>query len=310
MIANNKINNCIFGTDATKCSTYSAESFKYIICSKHLEEIYGLEVVPFHKSNEMYRQTIGPFLQPAYKTSFKPNTVIIPDRQFFDKSFDTFAKTLEDYRYVISNALLMHIQNMVNESKHSSDPNSRRLHYELIRHMSEPDPTKITEIKVNNNDMLKALKDRLHRLRNIVDDPIYKRIYENIGLLDSSVLNEQKNASAAADLKLLEENLSAFYQFFITNVLHSFHESQATDPVMYAATIPPNMIYKKGVGFVALTEISNGDYLVLLSQETGTSHLYNSKVYEEQYPTKDIGHKTKMADGNHIHHTVFSNCNY
>lgn len=309
MIVNNKLNNCIFGTDASKCSTYITESFKYIICDKHLEEIYGLEVVPHYKTNEMYRQTFGPFLQPAYKTSFKPNTVIIPDRQFFDKSFDTLAKTVDDYRYVISNALQMYIQNMVNDSKNSSDPNSRRLHYELIRHMSEPDPTKITQIKVNNNDMLKALKDRLHRLRNIVDDPIYKKIYENIALLDSSILTD-KTKENSANSTVSEENFSAFYEFFMSNVLHTFCEIQATNPVMYAFTIPPNITYKKGVGFVALTEISNGDYLVLLSQETGTSHLYSRKVYGEQYPTKDIGHKTKMADGNHIHHTVFSNCNY
>lgn len=308
MIINNKTNNCIFGTDVTKCSSYSAESFKYIICTKHLEEIYGLEVVPFHKSNETYRQTIGPFLQPAYKTSFKPNTVIIPDQTFFDKSFDTLEKVADDYKYTINNALLMHIQNLVSESKHSSDPNSMRLHYHLIRHMSEPDPTQIKDIKVNNSDLLKTLKDRLHRLRNIVDDPVYKKIYENIDLLENGVITEQKDIAEGNETKVAA--FSAFYQFFMTNILHSFHETRATDPIMYAATIPANMTYKKGIGFVALMEISNGDYLVSLSQETGTSHLYKSKVYEEQFPTRDISHKTKMADGNHIHHTVFSNCNY
>lgn len=306
MIINSKANNCIFGTDATKCSSYSAESFKYIICTKHLEEIYGLEVVPCHKSNETYRQTIGPFLQPAYKTSFKPNTVIIPDQTFFDKSFDTLEKVADDYQYTINNTLLMHIQNLVNESKHSSDPNNIRLHYQLIRHMSVSDPTQIKDIKVNNGDMLKALKDRLHRLRNIVDDPVYKKLYEKIDLVDNGVLT-------VSGIQQTESNVSefsAFYQFFMTNILHSFHQTQATDPIMYAATIPANMMYKKGIGFVALMEISNGDYLVSLSQETGTSHLYKSKVYEEQFPTKDITHKIKMADGNHIHHTVFSNCNY
>lgn len=303
MINNNKTNNCIFGTDATKCSGYRAESFKYIICDKHLEEIYGLEVVPFHKSNETYRQTIGPFLQPAYKTSFKPQTVIIPDKEFFDKTFDTYEKVSEDYKYNISNALTKHIQYMVTDSKNLSDTNSRRLHYELIRHMSVVDLSTIS-VKVPNNHMLTKLKDQLSRLRNIVDDKIYSNLYERIGLLDiNSFTTEIKE-------KNNNDRYSAFYEFFMTNILHSFHECNATHPTMYSATISPNLIYKKGVGFVALTEISNGDYFVLLSHETGTSHLYNSKVYEEQFPTREIGNKIKMADGNHIHQSLFSNCNY
>lgn len=300
---NNKTNNCIFGTDATKCSGYSAESFKYIICSKHLEEIYGLEVVPFHKSNETYRQTIGPFLQPAYKTSFKPYTVIIPDKDFFDKTFDTYEKVSDDYKYNISNALSKHIQYMVTDSRNTSDTNSRRLHYELIRHMSVSDFSSIS-VKVPNSQMLTKLKDQLSRLRNIVDDKIYSNIYDKIGFLDTDSTTNHMNR---VDYK---DKFSAFHEFFITNVLHSFHECDATDPNMYAATIPPNLMYKKGIGFVALTEISNGDYLVLLSHETGTSHLYNSKVYEEQFPTKEIGSKIKMADGNHIHQSLFSNCHY
>ena len=302
-----KSNYCPFGNDISKCSGYSTDAFKNIICAEHLEKIYGLTIVPHIRTNEMFRYTVGPFLMPAYKTSFQPNTVIFPDSDFFDLTFDTSnTQSNHDYKYKLNRNIMTHIYEIVKTKNLSSQEMiQNRIHTQIIRNVSVPDPQAVTSFQVKDNSTLTTVQNMLTNLKHTINNHVYKPLYDKIDLLDSNVM-----AADGTQPKASDKDLSAFSKFMMVNMLHAFHSCDKTDPKMYAATILPNVQYKKGIGFVTLSEIANGDYLVLLSHEMGTPHLYHTKVYEEQFQTRELGSKTMMGETVHIHNSILANCSY
>ena len=301
-----KSNYCTFGNDVSKCTGYSTDAFKNIICSKHLEDIYGLMVTPRIRTNETSREIVGPYLMPAYKTSFKPNTVIFPDKLFFDKTFNTMEmKMPHEYKYSMSRNLTKHIESIIFRGKNtnSNETNLNRMHVQIIRNASVPDPLDVDTYKINDKNTLTAVQTRLANLKHTVENHVYSNLYEKVDTLDSNVLKDDPDGANEE-----KPTLSAFHKFVTLNMLHSFHSCDQTEPNMYAATIPPNIQYRENIGFVTLTEISNGDFLVLLGHETGTQHLYHTKVFVEHFPTKELGNKIHMGETINMHDSILSNC--
>lgn len=252
-------NNCIFETNLERCVPHDSQSFRRIICKRHLEEVFGLEAYYHDIENETRSVRVGPYLRPVKNWSFKANEVLLPLRDTVDKNYhgELSGDQYLDNRYLINNKLAHFLHEKCDPELRRSD--SRYL-YEVIRNMGAPNAT---DINLGSN--VKEHDDAFQTTKVYVQD--------RYSAINNAILSS-KNGKMVAQFKVTDDTLSPFYQFLMTNMhidSHVFNASLLPD------LLQPNVSYVSGVGFVATKRINHPLPLVLEGSHNGTNYYYNVK---------------------------------
>lgn len=259
--------NCIFSLDQAKCSfNNSVPSFQGIICQQHLVEIYGVvpEYETFEPENKTF--TVGPYLQVVSNSTIAKNTVVFPTADYMNKIFrsDVHTLTEQEMNYRMNPNIESYVKKML-DSKNMTSYN-KRLHYELIRHLSK----KASE-DVSINSTNSTCDDSYASFKN----DLRTRINElNI------TIGETSNAkNHFASFKVYPEvELSPFYRFIASNCLFDYHKLPINNSV--PDIVSANLYYDQAIGFIAMEDLYGGCKLVIMGEETGKLSLYRQKVSE------------------------------
>lgn len=258
--------NCIFSLDSAKCSfNSSVPSFEGIICQPHLREIYG--VVPGYITFEPENQTltIGPYLRVASNTTIEKNTVVFPTADYINKIYrsDVHSMNQDEMNYKLNRNIHFYIMKILDNK--NMTPYNKRLHYELIRNLSNDENANVSMSSTNGTcedshvSFKNDLRTRLNELNITINET-------------SNAQNMFKSFNVHPNI-----SLSPFYKFLATNCMFDYHKlPNETVPDSLCA----NLVYVNGVGFATTEDLYGGCDLVIMGDETGKLSVYQHKVSE------------------------------
>ncbi len=129
---------CIFNTKSAECRYTNRHNVKMLACGKDLDTMLGLDFFHTIHETEMSHVHIGGFLKPSKGVTFKRNTVIIPERYFFDVTYRpedlSDQPTLDHLEYSMN----PRVSEFVSTEMGTTKSHDARLKYEILRNLSKP----------------------------------------------------------------------------------------------------------------------------------------------------------------------------
>ena len=274
---------CIFKHAREECRSKKHSYIRYLICEKHLREIYGLEITWKYIETPTEMIYVGFNLSVAPNTYFKENDVIIPVRSFFD---DTYRKefsaapaaTKTDFNKQFRMNPHLH-EYILRKMKNGQLDSHDRYTYEMIRNLSEPMPN------VNSNPLKGCEEDPTHTayLRSkmtIAETYIMGNVlattYQTIKYYTTR--NNDVGEIKQKDLP----TISLLFHFLLSRAEYSVHTiTNREQDLKETNRLVPNAMFIENVGLVAMRQISNPSTIVVFGQVTGYDPNVNS--YETMY---------------------------
>lgn len=296
--------NCNFKCDGVICATNTTTSFKHVICNTHLSEVYGFKQWIFKSQVETNTGFGGPYLMPDDFMSFKPNTVVLPTKQFLDSFLmpEKFGNS-DSYQYQLNPRMQTYYNNLnMNRMKFQKNTKSARYHFELIRNLGEKDSKNISTI--NDHDLAqvelkKHLQDRITKMNHWIESEPY---YQNFKSIQIMTINDPTKLIPLTDF-------SPFYGFLIFNTFIDKHFLPGLDkaPLMLYA----NLAYKENVGFVTINEVVNNVPFVTLGEMKASYAYYQHKTHlEPNHILKQAFNKDLFPDNMRNLNVISSNDRY
>lgn len=294
-------NICLFHHAKEPCGGKKPSHIQYLICDKHLKEIYGLHITwsPIETPTEMIY--VGFNLSVYLNSFFRENDVIIPVRLFYDKIFrPTHVTPTEfDKKFRINQTLYKYIHGKMRNGVLDSND---RYTYEMIRNLSEKNeavnvnPTKNCE---HDPQAISFLTSKMTVSDTYIKNYILPSTYKNISVYG---IDDQPNGTDLDNI----ETLSLGFRYLLSKGEYCVHiASDDTDKVSETQRLRPNAIFVEGVGLVATRNISFPDTIVIAGimrgfaqQAYDTDNLYSEMCIVEPkeivQPTKLLPQQNKM----------------
>jgi hypothetical protein len=273
---------CLFKHPREECRSKKHSYIRYLICEKHLREIYGLEITWKYIETPTEMIYVGFNLSVAPNTYFKANDVIIPVRSFFDVTYrkefavnPSVPKTDFMKKFRMNPHLHEYIlRKMKNGQLDSHD----RYTYEMIRNLSEPMPN------VNSNPLKGCEEDPSHtaylRSKMTISETY---IMGNVLATTYQTINYYTTReNGVGEHKQTEMNaISLLFHFLLSRAEYSVHTIIKDENFKETNRMVPNAMFIEEIGLVAMRPISNPSTIVVFGQVTGFDQKINS--YETMY---------------------------
>lgn len=288
---------CIFSCGNKRCINDSTETFKDVICPHHLSQVFGLKIAIDKFETESYDHLVGPYLIVDESFSFKPHTVVFPERDYIDQFMNlTEQEQPDSYKYKLNPRMSHYLSTLQTDT----EINEARYQLEILRNLffvvdndavtnynfsSQINLAKQTE---SSHKLLKVeLETRFQQLNSIVRIEDYNKSFEKI-----TVFSMNENG------KIPLKNFTPFMSFMIFNCVIDEHKLPVTDKDAAGLMCFLNLVYVKGVGFVTTQEILHPSHLVVAGKTIGNNSYYQLKV--RSYPKRVIQntnvYKRSLAD--------------
>lgn len=277
---------CVFNpVKGGTCKSLKRTSLSMLMCQKHLRDYFGLEMGYHQEDLPSMVALVGGYLQPVKNMAhFKRMTVIIPTKNFFDRTFRSeYFESEPKYREYQMNPII--IENVNKYGINAGKSLENRLVIEIYRNLmhlkSDPVPNQETHL----HDLLSAVRVNKKNSESYIEDQsIYKTLKDNyINIEDVPVpINDPK----------LEFSLSIQYMLYncTFSELQIDHAGERfSDYVTY------NCEFVEDIGLVATEMINWPHPLIVNGYRIGSQTFYNSKVtlvkkeiVQKNYTLKDI----------------------
>lgn len=283
---------CIFNSNKSECAGRIHSHLQYLICGKHLAEIYGNKLANSYIENPTEVVLVGFNFTPVDGVYFRKNDVILPVRERYDKTYRPSAvvSSESDRIYRINSKIDEFMRRVVGTGKISP---SDRITYELIRNMSEP----IDKMNVNPTEQCENNPQSIAYIRSkYTISETYIQKYCNMQRINNITLLEEDGHETK--LSVFPE-LSLSYKYFLSRMEYSSHVVYGSPAETSAETqrMKPNARFIKGTGLVAMSDISDPDPIVVFGVSRNMTDGNQDSWYEEicvRYP-KEIINTRPMA---------------
>lgn len=274
---------CIFEHSREECRFKKHTNIRYLICEKHLRDIYGLEISWRHVETPTEIIYVGFNLSVAPNTYFKENDVIIPVRRFFDATFrkeaqDTSLKLDTDKKYRMNPHLYAYI---LKKMKLGQLDLHDRYTYEMIRNLSQPiDSVDSNPIKHCENDPNHKvyLRQKMIISETFITENVLNTTFKTITYYDATadanvVEHEQTNL----------KDISTLFHYYLSKAEFSVHMIADHKDGNFTETnrLVPNAMFVKNIGLVATRPISNPSTIVVFGKVKGFDN--NINAYDDAY---------------------------
>lgn len=287
------LSNCIFACEGVKCSNMSDNlfSFKNIICNYHLKTIFGLKIWIFRSETETQTGLSGPFFIPDEHFSFKPFTVLFPERDFLDSLLmpENNSDSNANYMYELNPRIKTYLTNLSMQKLNFRDKKTYRYHYELIRNLSIKDCNNLNLIDqqdTSHTDLKTHIQDRISALNHWIKNEPYYKLFDKLSVLSISDPADNLKGSSGVQLETVGQSndltkFSPFYGFLFYNCLFDKNYMPLPDATASPLVCYGNLTYKQGIGIVAINHIVNPIPLVLTGRVTNAAGYYQMKTHLE-----------------------------
>lgn len=289
---------CIFSCSGKDCKNDSTETFKKIICPKHLSQVFGLKVnvTTFCSPYEM--TLVGPYLIVDDYLQFNAKTVIFPERDYIDQKFLVSTSNTDYYDFILNPRMEEYINNLI-QNKTNMSKHEIRYQLEIIRNLFSSDGNiKLAkESEPSHQQMHTTVSTRIHEMNQIIKKDINEDLIKKLQYLSTN--NEQFKSVC---------DLTPFMQFILFNCLFDNHKLPQSNTGI-GLTLYANLVYKPTIGFITTTTITHPSHLVLCGSVTGDNAYYQSKItkrYNEYKTPKNIDMKD-LADNRRISNVISTN---
>lgn len=277
---------CIFKSTQAECTGPRRTNLSMVACKTHLKDHFGLEMGHHEDDHPTNVAWVGGFLRPVKNISyFKRNTVILPTKEFFDRTQrpEEYDDLKADFRKYQMNPII--IDYIRDYGLHAGKSFDRRFVIEMYRNFMcdnknvDPGPKQKTQMQ----DLTAVLRSRISMSESNIQD--------------QSIFNHLKDFSiyVGGQLKRITDlNLSIIMMYILTNFLYS--EMQITpDEEEFTDLLPYNCEYVDNIGVVATELINHPHFLVINGVGKGSPVFYNSivslvkkEVVRKKYTLKDV----------------------
>lgn len=287
---------CLFGPSSAKCVGPNREHLSMLICKKHLLNFYGLEMHLHEEDNATVAGFVGGFLRPVKNVAYFPrNTVIIPTKQFFDRTmrpehFEIAHETIDYRKYQMNPIIMEYIR------KYGMTPNKSvelRLGIEMYRNMM-----------TDNVDTGPKQESYLHNLTALIRA---KKSVSESYIHDQSIFKTLQNNALYVGNNLVPVNnatlaLSISMQYLLYNCL--FSEAEITNNSgKFIDYLHHNCEFIPEVGLVATEYINWPHPLVMYGKSSGSQIFYNAiislikkDVVTKKYKLNEIPEQYALTD--------------
>lgn len=292
---------CIFSCDSKKCINDSTETFRDVICPYHLSHVFGLKVAIDKFETESSVHLVGPFLIVDDSFSFKPNTVVFPERGYIDQFMSITPENPDSYKFILNPRMEHYLNNLRTSTPTTYTLSEARYQLEIIRNLFfiESDKetkdlnfstkTNLVEGTATSNKQLNAvLQTRFQQLNSVIQLEDYNEIFKKI-----TVFSMNDNIQISLD------KFTPFMSFMIFNCLIDEHKLPVADTNnSIGVTCFLNLVYVKGVGLVTTQDMLNPSHLVVSGNIKGNNTYYQLKV--RSFPKQTVQnvnvYKRSLAD--------------
>jgi len=276
---------CLFKHPREECRSKKHSYIRYIICEKHLREIYGLEITFKYIETPTEMVYLGFNLSVAPNTYFKENDVIIPIRDFIDvtyrkefhESSASVAKNDFDKKFRMNPHLHKYI---LSKMKNAQLDIHDRYTYEMIRNLSShveavnTNPIPGCEVDPNQKAYIRS---KLTISETFIKENVLKTTYKtNRYYTDKTTDNPiELNSEDMKDTSLIFSVLLSRAEFGIHSITNE------TNSITETNRLVPNAMFFPNIGLVAMQKISNPSTIVVFGHSTGFDK--NTNDYETMY---------------------------
>ncbi len=267
-----EVTNCLLNSNANNCRGPKRKHINMVMCNRHLEEFFGLEMGFVVHETEMSHKYVGGFLKPKKGVVFQRNTVLFPTQEFFDRYYRP-----ED----------VNLMNVYNTAKFKMNPVLDEMMRFLSSGSSEEKSGKRYLVEIIRNMVIKA------DLLNSGPAEIQKFLFKNmIQLIASKItftetsIKTQAISSHLDTMQLWQNdrmvqikdlNFTKIMEYILFNCLFAEHlinheQQQYTDNMMY------NVEWVDKIGLVTTESIGDPMFLVVHGISSGSQSFYNALV--------------------------------
>ncbi|GBN19700.1 hypothetical protein AVEN_261783-1 [Araneus ventricosus] len=299
---------CIFNMGKSECNGKRNTHIPHLICSKHLEDYFGLRIFHSYIETPLAYHYAPWCLAPVPGMFFKENDVILPVREFYDRVYRTpqvgFVDSLRKYK--INPRTDEFMRQILTDGRLNK---TERLIYEIIRNLSEEE-----EINVNPSVDCENDPKPIAYIRS-------KMAISNTFIEKHSILN-YVNGLSITDDKLVETKLnspsfklSLAYRYFMSKFEYECHTvSNTSESKKELPRLVANAVFIKDVGLVAMTDISDPEPIVVHGIAQGCSIEKDYGYYDElviTQPKEIVSQKVapyRISSQNFTRRAFISNC--
>lgn len=250
---------CLFNFFADDCISKAEPSnqLSLLMCYEHLAGLYGVELSYQEHDTPTTIETVGGSLRPCKGVIFYKNTVIFPERDFYDMSFHGKIKTGDHQNYFM-NPNIAEFRDILTSKKDKS-PNGKfrpcdRYVIEQVRNLSK-DTEHLTasydESEQSNSTPKSLMVSKKSGCEAMIKDTYWYKYYipEMVFYNYNPTSGEHLHSTNASKVESTDLSISMLYLLSKCWFSLAFANNRV-EP------IPPNAEYRKGIGLVATEDIS------------------------------------------------------
>lgn len=277
------------------------------MCDHHLRDYFGLEIGYSYIETPTETVYVGFNLKPVPGVFFRPNDVILPVREIIDKTYrpKQVVSLASDRVYRINTRLNEVVQRMFNGGRITTGD---RYTFEMIRNLSEiPSSVNVNPIEhcEVNPQPLAFIKSKLYIAETFIQQNSNMARINDTTVYMPTEDPSQDNKFEAAEKELKALNLSLSYRYmlskmeFSTHVTYSMKDSQTKEITanLESQRMKPNAMLVPDIGLVAISDISDPDYIIVAGCTRNVTYDNLNGYYDEiciVYP-KEIVHSKPAA---------------
>ncbi|GFW80581.1 uncharacterized protein TNCV_1516331 [Trichonephila clavipes] len=264
---------CVFNTGKGDCSGKRNKNLTNLICEKHLNQNFGLEIFVSFVETATAIYFVGWTLKPVPGMYFKANDIILPVQLIYDKAYrpSQVARTEADLKYRINPRTDEFMKRALRDGRFSK---SDRIMYELIRNLSEPSE------KINNNPTKECENDpkAIAYIRSKI--AISETFIEKLSVPNR--INSINLAMNKTERNINDLGLSQSYKYMMSRFEYSNHlVTDSDEESMELPRLLYNAVFIKDVGLVAVSDISDPDVIVVHGATRGNIEPKDYGFYDE-----------------------------
>ncbi|GFQ99838.1 uncharacterized protein TNCT_226631 [Trichonephila clavata] len=281
---------CMFSTGKGECSGKRNNNLTNLICEKHLNQYFGLEIFHSFVETLIALHFTGWCLKPVPGMFFKKGDVILALQDFFDKIYrpNQVSRTEADLKYKINSRTDEFMKRALHDGRFSK---SDRLMYELIRNLSEPreninnNPTKDCE---NDPKAIAYIRSKMAISETFIEKLSIQNRINKITLHTDDI-----------ETPITKLGLSASYKYMMSRFEYSSHlVTDLDDQTIELPRLMYNAVFVKDVGLVAVSDISDPDVIVVHGATRGQVKTNDYGYYDElviAHPKEVINSNPRLA---------------
>lgn len=293
-MSNTETTTCLFNpTKGGVCRSPKRTSLSMLMCQKHLRDYFGLQMAYHQEDLPTIVAIVGGFLQPVKNFShFKRMTVIIPTKNFFDRTFrsEYFVNDPKYREYQMNPDIIDNVNKYgLTAGKSLENRIAIEMYRNLMHLKSDPGPNQESHF----HELLSSVRVNKANSQSYIEDQsiykILKDVYINIDDLPNQINHP-------------DFGLSLCIQYMLFNCIFSElqidHQNER-----FADYLTYNCEFVKDVGLVATEMINWPHPLIINGYSIGSQTFFNSKVtllkkeiIQKNYTLKDIPPQYAVTD--------------